>query len=205
MSDPDPEEVKEEAKDLARDIGDVHIEDVDMTAEELADSRYAVAKWKPLHDTVLALHLSGYKNTSIGAIVGLDPSYVGDLLNDPRAKKAISKLRQRLLDNQVNTLEDKLALLGGEALDNIRQTVTAEIQAGSRAKKHQDKVSFDVLELIGVGQDKEADGGMKLSKDASERLAEALDDADKAQEEHAIDMEQSDDGSYRPSENGDSE
>lgn len=200
----DPQ-VKPEVEDLADDLGDIHIEDKDLTVEEIKSSKYAVAKWKPVHDTVLALHMAGYAHKSIAAIVGLSPSHVTDLINDPRAQKAVQKIRKRLFENQLRNLEGKLTMLGDAAVGNLRKTVNADIAPKSKAKKHQDRVSMDVLDMIGVGQDGRGDDGMKLTKEASERLADAMEKADEAEQTHEIEMEPSEDGSYKPSENGSEE
>lgn len=173
------------------------------------DRELTVENWKPKHDRVLQLHLAGYQITTIADITGYSREWVSDLINDPRAQQRIEKMRERLYDQLEEDLAIKMKFLGPKAVENIRETLEGDHDPGSKAKKHQDKMSFELLDRIGHGKSSSDDerkggGGVVLSGEDSERLVEAIEKSNKAREEHEVTMEQDEDGSYKPSEDDDS-
>lgn len=144
---------------------------------------WQIQNWKPMYDRVVALHLAGYKNVNIAAITGYAEAHVSKILNDPRSQKAIKKLQKRLRENFHQRIEDQMLDLGEEAIRNIAETLEADIQAGTKPKKHQDKMSFDLLDRLGHGKkqaESESGSGVKLSDESVDRLANALNKSDEA-------------------------
>ena len=83
-----------------------------------------------------------------------------------------------------------LATLGPTALDNIAETIETKVRdsegkvaIGTKAKVHQDNVSFDLLGRLGFGrtQQKEEAGVLKLSPETEKRLVDGIDRAQKAE------------------------
>lgn len=178
-----------------------------MSGQALApEQELTVENWKPAHDRILLLYIGGYKIKDIAKITGYCREHVGQLLQDPRAQNRIDKVRKRLYGQLEDDITTKMKMLGNEAVDNIRRTLMEDHKAGSRAKKHQDKMSFELLDRIGhgksSGKDTDSGGGVELSEEDAGRLIEALEKSEQAREEHEIEMEPGEDGAYELSENG---
>ena len=140
----------------------------------------ALKRWKPVYDEVILLHVAGYKNIEIADLVNLTPVRVSQIITSPKAQKAVGQLQTRQFKRIRQNIESKLELLGEEAIENIGQTVQADFDPGSSEKKHQDDVSFDVLALLGYTKKKETGdrGGIRLSPEASDRIASAIEESD---------------------------
>ncbi len=145
-----------------------------------------IVQWKPIHDQIVALHIAGYGCDAIGTIVGRSKGNVAAVLKDPRAKKATAIARKHTYGSIMNAVGDRMVALGEKAVDNIADTINAELHdedgkvaVGSKAKTHQDNVSFALLERIGFGrnQKEEGDNGLKLSPETEKKLVEGIEKA----------------------------
>lgn len=145
------------------------------------------------YDQVLSLHLAHYKAEDIAEIVNLTTTQVYHILRDPRMQKAIRTARERILSGVLTEISERMTSLGSKALDNIEDTINAEIvdedgnpMIGSRAKRHQDHVSFELLSRIGFhrpeGDGGKARGGLQLSPEGEKRLIQAVEKANRAAE-----------------------
>lgn len=157
---------------------------LDRRAE--SDDPYTVDKWKPKHNEVLALHLAGYKNKSIAALLDLHADYVSSIINDPRAQRAVSEMQHRQFKNIRMRLERRLARLGDAAVENLEETLTADIEAGTPAKKHQDKMSWRLFDEVFGEPDEDDTPGPTLSKDTEERIVQALEESEKIREAEEV-------------------
>lgn len=171
--------------------------------------RYAIKKWKPRHSQVVFLHVAGYSNKSIAAQTDFNPEHVSYLLNDPRAQKAIREIEERMFKNFDQRTRRKMQALGDMAIDNIAQTVMADlsdVSVGSKAKKHQDDVSFELLDRIGYGRKQASrpgdDQGTQLPEQVGERLAEAIEKSEVAEQADEIEMVETEDGEWKARKNG---
>lgn len=179
-----------------------------MSGQALSpEKELVVENWKPAHDRVLLLYIAGYQIKDVAEVTGYCREHVGELLKDPRAQKRIDRMRERMYDQLEDDISMKLEMLGAEAVDNIRRTLVADHKPGTKAKKHQDKMSFDLLDRIGHGKSNGSSegggtGSVELSEEDAGRLVEALEKSKKAREEHEIEMEPGEEGSFSPSENG---
>lgn len=157
----------------------------DRTKEDAEREDLALQNWKPIHDKIVALALAGYSNNSIAAIVGYSHVRVCQILKDPRAEAAIKALQSRMFDKFHERIEGKLLMLGERAVENIGVTINAEIAPATKAKRHQDNVSFKLLDTLGYGSKQDLnrgnDGGIQLTPEASDRIATAIEKANEAQ------------------------
>lgn len=144
-----------------------------------------IQHWSPSHDQVVMYHLYGMSNVEIGATVGYSRWHVEKILRDPRAQNAKEVLRKRILGGAMAQIEERMGALGIQSIKNIAKTIedtTAEL--GTRAKKHQDDVSFELLSRIGFGRkgpESEA-GGIHLPKEEAQQLVAAIEKANTARE-----------------------
>lgn len=133
------------------------------------------------------MHLQGKKNFEIADELGITPTRVHQVLKDPSAQMMIQRFRREVRKKAHDDIETRMSELGVQAIENIALTIETEAQAGSRFKKHQDDVSFKLLDRLGYTprSDRAPDeGGMKLDRDLSERLVAAL---EQTSEVHAFD------------------
>lgn len=155
--------------------------------ETVRNKTWQIEKWKPRHNQVLSLHLAGYKNTEIAAILDYSEEHISRVLNDPRARAAIAEIQHRQFKNVRMRLEQKLAKLGEEAVENLAETITANIKAGTPAKKHQDKMSWELYDRIFGAEDDQEPDGPTFSPETEQRLAEALEESQMIREAEEVD------------------
>ena len=149
-----------------------------------------IVQWKPYHDQIIALHLSAYSIDAIAKALRKSRNTVANVLHDPRAMKAIEVARKRTYGKIMQEVGDRMAVLGPTALDNIAETIETPVRdsegavaIGTKAKIHQDNVSFDLLGRLGFGRTptKEEAGVLKLSPETERSLVEGIDRARKAE------------------------
>lgn len=159
------------------------------------EERSGVRLWRLIDDQILALHLAGHRREYIAAALGLTVARVGQVLLDPRTQKAIRLARERMLGSVLTEVQDRMVGLSIMALDNVERTILADmrdddgnINFGSKAKRHQDHVSFELLSRIGFGRQERSEdrgGGIKLTPEGEQRLLTALEKANRVQEIYA--------------------
>jgi hypothetical protein len=152
-----------------------------------------VANWGPVHDMIISLHVMGYSRDAIASLTDRSPGHITRVIQDPRGKKAIEVIRKRSYKALAASVEERMMVLGRKALENIAQTIDMDviddngnIPVGSKAKVHQDNVSFELLKRIGFGaksDDAEA-GGLRLSPEGEKKFLEGIDRARQAQAEY---------------------
>lgn len=140
---------------------------------------HEIAKWKPIHEQIVMLHLLGKKNVEIAAIVERTTASVGQVLSTRQAHEMIHEGKNRLQEFFVENVEERLIALGPRAVTNLAETIEAEgLNPGSAAKKHQDGVSLELLNRIGFTKQDRHLGGEgtlgQMDKDLQERLVAAL-------------------------------
>ena len=176
-----------------------------------------IVQWKPYHDQVIALHLAGYSIDAIAAALKRSRNGVANVINDPRAQKVIEVARKRTYGNIMEAVGDRMAVLGPKALDNIADTINIPVEdaegkvaIGTKAKIHQDNVSFELLNRLGFGkgQEKTEAGVLKLSPETEKKLVEGVERArmaeiefKKGEEVEFVDVTESGNGSG-PRDNG---
>lgn len=153
-----------------------------------------VKNFKPIHDNILIMHLCGYQNKTIAEELDLHKNHVSDIINDPKAQKRIDHMRGRMYDRLEDDVVGKLKLLGPEAVNNIEQTLKAHHDPGSRSKKHQDKMSFKVLDKL-EEMDSGGGAGPTLQSEDAERLSEGLEKAAEVDEMYEVQGREKSNGS----------
>lgn len=143
-----------------------------------------IVDWSPTHDRVVLLHVAMLSNSEIGAEVGLTAARVGQILNDPTGRKLIKEAQERLREKMSAQIEDGLVGLCVKALQNIRETIELDgLQHGTDFKKHQDKLSMELLKgrghLPGDIEGKKAERP-PISTMLAERLVDALEQSNEA-------------------------
>lgn len=147
-------------------------------------SGQAVDVWRPRHDQVVALHLMGYKGFEIAQLLEYSEEHISRILNDPRAIKAVRMGRSRFMEHAHAEIDGMLLSFAHTGLRRMKTTVEGEFAAGTRAKEHQDRVTFELLGRVGYGKaSKDQDAGtIKLSRDLEERLVTAMEKSNTANE-----------------------
>ena len=147
-------------------------------------------KWAPWHDQIVALYVAGYSRQNIAKTLGRCENTVTNIINDPRAQRAMETARKRTYGKMMDAVGDRMVTLGTQAIDNIATTVNEKVldseggpAIGTKAKIHQDNVSFELLSRIGFGKQpqKEDAGTLKLSPETEKKLVDGIERATKAE------------------------
>ena len=136
-----------------------------------------IKKFKPRHDLVVLLHMQGKKNIDIAETLSMTPERIYQILDDPKSAMMVDRFRKQMQEHFMEDLETNLIGLGPEAVKNLAETINAEVAVSSRVKKHQDDVSFKLLDRIGfapMSKDNTGTGSVKFDRDIQERIAGAL-------------------------------
>ncbi len=150
-------------------------------------------QWKPIHDQMIALYIAGYSFDAIAKALGRGRTNVAGVIHDPRAQKAIEFARKRTFSTIMTAVDDQMVVLGAKAIDNIAETINTPIRdsegkvaVGTKAKVHQDNISFELLGRIGFGRgsQKEDAGGLRLSPETEKKLVAGIKLATKAENDY---------------------
>ena len=150
-------------------------------------------QWKPIHDQMIALHIAGYSIDLIAKSVNRARNTVAGVIHDPRAQKAIEFARKRTFSTIMTAVDDQMVVLGVKAIDNIAETINTPVRdsegspaIGTRAKVHQDNISFELLSRIGFGKgaQQEEAGGLRLSPETEKKIVAGIERATKAEMEY---------------------
>lgn len=147
-------------------------------------------QWKPVHDQMIALFIAGYKVDVIAKALNRSRNTVTRVLRDPRAQKAIEVLRKRQFESIHQKVGDRLVALSEQAVSNIAETIETPVRTkegvpaiGSKAKIHQDNVSFELLARVGFGKQQKSEDsrGLRLSPETEKKLVDGIERARKAE------------------------
>ncbi len=149
-----------------------------------------LVQWRPIHDQIITLHIAGYGPDAIVETLGKCRSTVIKTIKDPRGQRIFEIARKRAFSKVMENVEDRMAVLGVRAVDNIAQTINEQVidsegkpAIGTKAKIHQDNISFELLSRIGFGRSQtQAEGGvLKFSPETEKKLVDGLKKARKAE------------------------
>lgn len=107
------------------------------------DKPYQPEKWTGVHRRIVSLSESGYRNYEIAELVGLTPSRISIILNDPRADIERRTFAKKVVE-QVQDIQLKIALHAEEALEEI----VDEMRNAESAKIRQ-TAAFGILDRAG--------------------------------------------------------
>jgi hypothetical protein len=106
-------------------------------------------KWKPLYDSILALAVTGLKNTVIAETLKIDKQTVYLVLSSPAGSAKLAEL-QRLKQNAVkDTIEKRMAALHDKALQRVETFINNNEIAENAPVKMFDR-SLQVLRGLGA-------------------------------------------------------
>jgi hypothetical protein len=133
-----------------------------------------IKEWTIKHDLVVNLHIGMHSNEEIAQLTDLSAVRVSQILRDPQAKILIKEAQKKFRERLGERIEDGLISLAEKALENLRETIELDgLPHGSDFKKHQDKMSLEVLKGRGF-LSKESDQGASTSDPLPAKLAERL-------------------------------
>jgi hypothetical protein len=143
-----------------------------------------IKNWLPKHDLCVMLHVGMKTDTEIAEMVGYTSARVNQILNDPTGKTKIREAQERLREKLSAQIEDGLVAICVKALSNVRETIELEgLAHGSDFKKHQDKLSLEVLKGRGfLDKERQAKEAAPLDPILVKRLAEAMEKSNEAAE-----------------------
>lgn len=147
---------------------------------------------RPHHERIVLLHFAGYKAPAISEAVGLSEGQIGEVIRSEWAQGFLEQLRGRLRENILDTLAGRMLEMADRAVTNLKTTVDADISPLHPAKSHQDRVSIKLLEdlgLLGRTSGGAEEGGNKIHEGAADRLASALEKANRIRERLLIQEE----------------
>jgi predicted transcriptional regulator len=151
--------------------------------------------WKPVHDQIIGLYLSGWEQKAIAEYLDMTQATVSRVISDPKGQAIIEGTQKKLREKMRHNIEDAILELSEKSVRNIAKTVNEDVPVMSKQKVHQDNVGFRLLAILGY--DKASSAGAQasssnqplLSEEQGERLITAIQKADEAKEVHAIEGE----------------
>jgi len=149
-----------------------------------------IKNWKPRHENIVMLHIGGWSNEAIAEYVKITPQRVYQVLQTHQAKALIATHLERVREQFGTEISDKLLNLAKLSVDRIEETLDQAFIPGTDAKKHQDRVSLDLLKgkgfLNGADPD-EVDRTQKVPASLLDRFTSALEKANEARMLHSGD------------------
>ena len=132
--------------------------------------------WLPIHEEVVAFHMVGWELAKISEVTGLPQVRIQEVINSPTAQELLATVRANVRRRVLETIEDRLVGMGELAMMNLNETLQATHLPGTTPKRHQDKISLEVLKMVREQNGNLASlGGMNsLTPESQGRLVEAL-------------------------------
>lgn len=153
----------------------------------------AIQKWKPIHENVVQLHISGMKNKRIAKLCGLTKERVSQILCDPQARVIIRQRNLRVREELAKEMDGRLLILSERSVERLEETMDVAEQTGTDAKKHQDNVALKILQgrgfLTRTVDESRTRERQPIEASLLERLTSAMEKANKAREMHEDDEE----------------
>jgi hypothetical protein len=137
----------------------------------------SLTQWTTLHDQAVTLHLVGWKPDQIAETLDQSVGWVVEVVKSDRAMALSKQLQKRVRTRLLESLEDQMVGLGELAVMNLKETMQSHVEVGTPEKRHQDKMSLEILKLLKSSDAlnelmNRASGG--FSKELEKRLATAL-------------------------------
>jgi hypothetical protein len=176
--DADQEEEQEAPRGRGRPPG---AENGSRTGEASA-SQAPIVNWLPKHDMVVALHVGMQSTAEIAQLVGYTSTRINQILNDPTGKAKIREAQESLRERLSAQIEDGLVAICVKALQNVRETIELEgLAYGSDFKKHQDRLSVEVLKGRGfLDKERPTRDAPAIDPILVKRLADAMEKSNQA-------------------------
>lgn len=91
-----------------------------LRATEIKDP----VKWKPVHDTVITLHVFGKKSVEIAQQLKLNQTTISNIINCPAGQAKIKELNTLRQENLQKSLTSKIQEIEEASITNIHSIVT---------------------------------------------------------------------------------
>lgn len=154
-----------------------------------------IKKWKPRHDIILSMHLSGLPNIAIAEAVQsefgwvISKERVCQILGTPQAQARIVEWQEATRQGVLENIQGRLLAAGDNAMKAIESTLALPMHPLMKEKKHQDTVALSVLGMLGFTQKPKPEegppqSGILLSPEAENRLVSALEKSARVEELH---------------------
>jgi len=144
-------------------------------------------EWGPQHERMALFSASGMRNKEIAELFEVSETWVGIVLQDPRAIKVKDGFLRELRDRLLSKHEDQVLALAEYALKNLGRTLKEHVDPEKLGKKqHQDRMSLEIMKMAGLGYTERGGGGptLTLTREESELLMDAVKKSDRAREIH---------------------
>jgi len=146
-----------------------------------------IVRWTVKHEQIVSMHIGGMSNEEIAAAIkikGKNPSVVrvSQILGDPQALRTIHEAILLVRSQMTEDLDGGLAVLAMTAMKRIAETINFEFFPGTDEKKHQDRLSLDLVKMVYSNNQDTTEEAPPLNEALSERIVEAL-EASKAADE----------------------
>jgi len=109
----------------------------------------AIVKWSPKQDVVVGLHLAGKSNSDIAEATGFTVVRVSQIINDPTGQRLIQDGQKRLRLKMHENIGDRVLEMADKGSKKLMETIEADFNPGTDAKKHQDNKVIDILKGTG--------------------------------------------------------
>lgn len=150
-----------------------------------------VKKWTHRHEMIVYYTVVHMMNqTQIAELVNLTPGRVCQILADPYAVQRIAEVKNQIRLNMLANVESRLTNLSDHALRNLEHTIERkdlDLVLHPAEKKHQDRLSLDVLSMTGLlgpagGKDGEKNKDKAPNEVLMKRLLYAIEKSNEAEE-----------------------
>ena len=145
----------------------------------------AIEKWTLLHERVANLGATGLASAEIAKVVNRPQEWVEHVLDSDQAQGVKEKWFIDLKLRLFAKFEGEFAELMELSLRNLRRTLIFDVdpEVDFNAKKHQDRVSLEVMKMARVAQESNRDlgKGLSLTTAESQLLVDAIAKAKEAE------------------------
>jgi hypothetical protein len=83
-----------------------------------------VVVWKPIHETIVTLHVLGKKNVEIAKQLKIVPLTVGNIINSEKGQARIKELSDEHIKSIRASHEEKVEEIKTEAINNVHRLIT---------------------------------------------------------------------------------
>ena len=142
-----------------------------------------IVRWSTEHETIVALHIGQKSNEEIAKYLKRTPVHISHVLSDPKAREIIHTAALKIRSLMMDSLVDGLAELASSGLKRIKETIDfPDFDPGSDAKKHQDRLAFDLAKLVYTNNTEAIEQELPLDAAMAKRIAEAIEASTAADE-----------------------
>lgn len=163
------------------------------TKQSLMVQPWEPLKWKPVYEQIVALHMAGYKNVEIAALVDMHPVQIGNILRSNMAKSVIDNLTTKIRRNTASGVTARLEALRETAVRRVEECLTNDELA---EKNPHAMANMGINFLKGIGSLSDGSNTVKhqlaLAPEFASSLAAALAESNTVKQLHTGEAEDAD-------------